>query len=145
MYGSKRLALIALTILCAAGCAASKGKRTPAPANSLKPSAYQPAQTYSERAAGVSARTFYTTEAGAAYRVEIQDVLIAPSSTSKDVKLGIAAVVEVRAGQGTAVIAGDKRELQPGSVFAVSAGQDFTVNAVGGPVHLHVIALEAGQ
>ena len=119
------------------GCTGAGGSRavTAVPPNV---SDYQPATPLTARASGLLGRAVYRTPEGEAFRVEIEDLLVQPSTSAVVVPLAQAAVIEVRGGEGDALV-GDRRvALTLGATFAVSAGEGLSVQPRGGPVELHV-------
>src|SRR5229473_5249580 len=83
------------------------------------PARQEPRGILRQYAPGLLVRTSYVAESSAAYRVEIWDLVVGPGKTSAAVKLPGGAVLEVRAGSGTVVIQGKRREFRPGAVFTI--------------------------
>src|SRR2546428_1780795 len=122
------------------GCTGTAGSRTVIPAPP-KPSDYQPSNPLTERSKGLLGRSVFRTPDGEAFRVELEDLLVQPSTSAVLVPLNQAAVMEVRSGEGEAT-SGDKRiELRQGTTFAVSAGDRLSVQPRGGPVELRVVQI----
>jgi hypothetical protein len=133
--------LLVLTMLVfAIGCAGTRGGRGLVSAP-REPSDYQPPNALTPRASGLLGRAVFRTPDSDPYRVELEDVLVQPSSSPVSLLLEQAAVIEVRSGVGDAT-AGDRRiELTQGTTFTVSAGERLSVQPRGGPVLLRVVSI----
>jgi hypothetical protein len=122
------------------GCAGTRSGRALVSAPPEQ-SDYQPPNALTPRTSGVLGRPVFKTPDGDPYRVELDDVLVQPSSSPISLPLEQAAVMEVRSGEGDATAGGRRIELRQGATFAVSAGETLSVQPRGGPVSLRVVSI----
>jgi hypothetical protein len=78
--------------------------------------------SFSPYAAGLLARSRYTTDISGNRLVELWDLLVGPGKHSEATQLPGGAVLEVRAGSGRISIDGKTQDLKQGSIVAVPAG-----------------------
>ena len=137
---TRSLLVLTAALVLSIGCAGARGGRALVAAPP-EPSDYQPPNALTQRATGLLGRAVFRTPDGDPYRVELEDVLVQPSSSPVSLALEQAAVIEVRSGEGDAT-AGERRiELKQGTTFAVSAGERLSVQPRGGPVSLRVVSI----
>lgn len=102
-------------------------------------SRYEPEPPFTELTRGVLARKIFEARGAADYRVEVNDLLIAPGQASVEVALPGPAVFEVRSGSGVVTVGGRAREVQTGASFQVAANEKFQVTVRGElPITLRV-------
>ncbi len=97
------------------------------PPEQLKFSNYQPQTPFTQVAPGVAVRTLFATEENAPYRLEIQDVILAPGQPAATLPLAGAAIVEVVSGTGEANAGNQRQELKARSAFAVTEGEPLSL------------------
>lgn len=112
------------------------------PPEQLKLSDQQPQNPFAQVAPGVATRTLFATEEGAPYRLEIQDVILAPGQPAATVPIAGAAIVEVVSGLGEASVGNQRRELKANSSFAVTEGETLSLRN-SGDQHLELRLLVA--
>ncbi len=84
-------------------------------------------EMFRQYAPGLLARVNYEADATGRYRVALWDLLVGPGKTSEPANLPGGAVVEVRSGNGRAVIDGNAREITGGSTFVVNEGSSLAL------------------
>jgi hypothetical protein len=132
--------LLTAALVLSIGCADTRGGRALVSAPP-EPSDYQPPNALTQRTSGLLGRPVFRTPDSDPYRVELEDVLVQPSSFPVSLPVEQAAIIEVRSGEGDAT-AGDRRiELKQGATFAVSAAERLSVQPRGGPVSLRVVSI----
>jgi hypothetical protein len=122
-----------------AGCRSVAGSRKALPPP-VQASTYQPANPLNQRAPGLLGRAVFRTSDTDPFLVEFEDLVAAPSSSAVSVPIR-GAVVEVRSGEGEAVVSSRRIDLKQGTTFAVSAAETLTVQARGGPVELRTVQI----
>lgn len=128
------LALLS-AILFGAGCRHMPGQRakgvgtlpSPPPPDQIKHSDYKPENPLVQLAPGVAARTLFTADEGAPYRVELQEILIAPKQRAANLTMPGGAVVEVIEGEGAASAGEKRQDLRTHSTFAAAEGEPLNI------------------
>ena len=133
---------VAVALGLTVGCTSTGGSGTLTQAPP-RPSDYQPSNPLTERASGLLGRSVFRAPEGGAFRVELEDLLVQPSTSAVQVPLAQAAVIEVRSGEGEAVVGEKRVELKQGTTFTVSATERLSVQPRGGPVELRVAQIAA--
>lgn len=139
---------VGLAVTAVAGCGLfdSRGVAVlgpPPPPDRMQVSAYRAENPFVVGAAGEPyvRSAFSTAEAG--YRIEVRDVLVAPAQKLVNVRIGGAAMFEVRDGAGTLVREGKRVALRMGSTFVASDGESIGIEAAGVPMILRVHEFKA--
>lgn len=116
----------------AAGCQSRPGvgPLPGPPAGDVTFSKSQPANPFTSITPGLFARTVYSADSGAGYRVEVRDLLVGPGQKASGSLPG-AAVLEIRSGAGTMTVAGRTQELRTGSTLSLPDGQAFAIQNTG--------------
>jgi hypothetical protein len=83
---------------------------------------------FKQFAPGLLARTVYTAQGSALYRVEMWDLLVGPGRKTASVSLPGGAVLEIRSGAGRVIIDGQPRDVRMGSTLAINEGSQFSIN-----------------
>jgi mannose-6-phosphate isomerase-like protein (cupin superfamily) len=97
------------------------------PADDKNFSSYQPTTPYLQAGANLLSRTVFAADGPAGYRVEVQDLMVAPHKNTDVTTLPGAAFFEVRYGSGALVEGSKRQEIKNGSTFSVPQGQAFTL------------------
>jgi hypothetical protein len=136
------LAVVLSTVVLSASCRSAGGIGTlPPPPEQVRDSDYRPGMPLVEVSPGMAARTLFAVEATARspYRVEVQDILVAPTRPPVRIPSKGAGLFEVRSGRGMANIGGRSQELRSGSTFSAGDGELLEIAALGdAPVALRV-------
>jgi hypothetical protein len=114
-------AAIALLVAMAwvmASPAQQRGEQTQRPTREL----------FEERVPGVLVRVTHRTSASPDLSVQIWDLLVAPGERSEALVLPGAAVVSVRSGEATLVIAGEARRATIGTSHGVAEGAEIHID-----------------
>ena len=117
----------------------------PPPQEQLRLSDYQPQKGFVQLSPGLATRSVFVAEPSAKdpYRVDVQDILVAPGKEALSVPLQGAAILEVRTGSGTATIGQKSQELGSGSTFSVAEGEPLKLAAKGdGPITLRAYVVK---
>jgi quercetin dioxygenase-like cupin family protein len=118
----------------------------PKPADAEKKlSSAQPVNPYSQTAPGLLSRTVFDAQGPPGMHIEVRDLLIGPAQRAENIKLPGTQVAEVRAGSGAVTIDGQRREIKPGSTFAIPDGKSFSVENAGSEaiqIRVHIIRAE---
>ena len=101
------------------------------PANDKNISEAPVAKAFVLAPAGHLSRTFFQTEGPPGYRVELQDLSLAPKKRVDNISFPGAAFLDVRYGSGILTLGDHKQELSVGSSFSVSQGQSFSLESTG--------------
>lgn len=128
----------------AAGCQSRPGigPLPGPPAGEINFSKSQPANPFTSVAPGLLARTVYSADSGAGYRVDVRDLLVGPGQKAS-ASLPGAAVIEIRSGAGVMTMAGQSRELRTGSTLSLPEGQAFAIENTGGgalTIRVHLLS-----
>lgn len=87
----------------------------------INPSSYRPSNAFEQLVPGLLVRVVYSAENPADnYIVDVLDFLVGPNMTSEPTSLGGDTVMEVRAGDGIAMVDGEMFEIETGTVFSLS-------------------------
>lgn len=155
-----RLLVVGAALILDAGCrsASDAGGRQslpPAPPGTTKFSDDQPKNPYEPWGEGVLQRWAFTAPSDEGYTAVVRDFLVSPRKPKTLVRIGGAAVLEVRQGWGKATVgegaacegtACEKKvELSPGATFTVDAGKALHITANGGPLALRAWIIPAGE
>jgi mannose-6-phosphate isomerase-like protein (cupin superfamily) len=147
----------ALCCLLLSGCLVGCARRPPeerveqetpalAPAGTDQKSlaAYQPAKPYAASTSSLLSRTAFADDGPPGYRVELRDWKVPPGRQTGNTSLSGAAFFEVRSGEGSLTLGGQKQDLKPGSTFAISQGQQFEIGSSGNlPLDLRLYLVTA--
>jgi mannose-6-phosphate isomerase-like protein (cupin superfamily) len=123
------LGALVIAVSCA-GRGNGKGLLPAVNPATVTPSSYQPEQPFAMQSDGALARAIFRTDAAAAYRAEIRDVLVPPGKSTTLAHDGIV-VVDTREGTGVATVQDRPIALTAGKTFGLSQGQTARLQNTG--------------
>jgi len=92
---------------------------------------------YESVAAGLLRSRTFATEALPGVEVEIQDLILGPGKSAREIPVPGVEVLELKSGEVETTIGGQTLRRRPGNYWVVRPGQKYSLKSLGGMAVLH--------